>query len=88
MCSSDLSPPADHGQGEGKTISLAPNKFDVISEAEMFWRDRYVWLQQRGYELRKRYHPDWVAPWLRSGLKRQRYEDNLEIGVSTLQSAG
>ncbi|KAJ3477233.1 hypothetical protein NLI96_g10607 [Meripilus lineatus] len=27
---------------------------------EIFWRDHQVWLQEKGYMLRPRYHPDWI----------------------------
>lgn len=34
-----------------------------LYEPEIFWRDHYLWLQDKGYLLRPRYHPDWVASW-------------------------
>lgn len=27
---------------------------------EAFWRDHQVWLQEKGYMLRPRFHPDWI----------------------------
>lgn len=30
---------------------------------EVFWRDLYLWLEEKGYRFRPRYHPDWVASW-------------------------
>ena len=30
---------------------------------EASWRDRQPFLQSRGYQLRKRYHQDWVPTW-------------------------
>ena len=30
---------------------------------EIFWRDLYFWLREKGYALRTRYHPEWVASW-------------------------
>ncbi|KAJ7081129.1 kinase-like domain-containing protein [Mycena belliarum] len=30
---------------------------------ELFWRDHQAWLQDCGYMLRPRYHPDWKPSW-------------------------
>ncbi len=30
---------------------------------EYFWRDACEWLDQQGYKLRPRYHPDWIPSW-------------------------
>ncbi|RPD53219.1 hypothetical protein L227DRAFT_658388 [Lentinus tigrinus ALCF2SS1-6] len=35
----------------------------LLTEGEIFWRERYDWLQQSGYSLRPRYRPDWVPSW-------------------------
>lgn len=29
---------------------------------ELFWRDHYHWLNEKGYLLQPRYHPEWVLP--------------------------
>lgn len=42
-----------------------------LDDGEKFWRDRYEWLQQRGYVLRPRYKPDWVPSW--TGSKKLPY---------------
>lgn len=34
-----------------------------LYKLELYWRDRYHWLKERGYLLRPRYHPEWVASW-------------------------
>ena len=34
-----------------------------LYDYEYFWRDSYHWLKERGYLLRPRYHPEWVASW-------------------------
>ncbi|KAG6884142.1 hypothetical protein C0993_000979 [Termitomyces sp. T159_Od127] len=34
-----------------------------LSEKEIFWRDHYNFLKDRGYTLRNRYNPDWVPSW-------------------------
>ncbi|CAL1706278.1 unnamed protein product [Somion occarium] len=35
--------------------------YTVLWPSELFWRDHQPWLAERGYMLRPRYHPDWVA---------------------------
>ncbi|KAI0709588.1 kinase-like domain-containing protein [Cerioporus squamosus] len=35
----------------------------LLTEGEIFWRERYDWLRQSGYELRPRYRPDWTPSW-------------------------
>ncbi|KAJ3725966.1 kinase-like domain-containing protein [Lentinula raphanica] len=35
-----------------------------LSQSESFWRDHYDWLKSKGYLLRPRYHPNWVASWI------------------------
>ncbi|THU85941.1 hypothetical protein K435DRAFT_969298 [Dendrothele bispora CBS 962.96] len=44
-----------------------------LNDAESFWRDHASWLQERGYQLRPRYQPDWKPSWL-DGKKRSRFE--------------
>ena len=49
---------------------------------EHFWRDHQPWLQESGYLLRPRYHPDWVASWIRDKNKDPlRCEDAIENTV-------
>lgn len=38
-----------------------------LTEAEIWWRDHQVWLQECGYMLRPRYRPDWVPSWHKDG---------------------
>lgn len=47
--------------------------------AEIYWRDHYFWLEERGYRLRPRYHPDWVASWKDTDKNWMRCEDS-QIG--------
>ena len=42
-------------------------KYAKLSRGEVPWRGRYVWLKERGYQLRSRYSPDWKASWLENG---------------------
>ncbi|KAJ3776849.1 kinase-like domain-containing protein [Lentinula raphanica] len=44
--------------------------------SEVFWRDHYEWLKNKGYLLRPRYHPDWVPSWSESTLFPYRFEDS------------
>lgn len=48
-----------------------------LHDGEIFWRDRYDWLEQRGYELRTRYKPDWVPSWKGTGRVCLAFEDGL-----------
>ncbi len=46
--------------------TMPTNKYGVSEELtsyEIFWRDTYHFLCERGYKLRPRYHPDWVPSW-------------------------
>lgn len=57
-----------------------------LYEPEIFWRDHYLWLQDKGYLLRPRYHPDWVASWKGDPTKLHFFcEDGQPSHVSTFQ---
>lgn len=45
-----------------------------LYRTEVFWRELYFWLEEKGYRLRPRYHPDWVASW-KKGDNWLRSED-------------
>ncbi|KAI0779507.1 hypothetical protein C8Q74DRAFT_1367393 [Fomes fomentarius] len=49
----------------------------LLSKREIFWRDRYEWLQQSGYSLRPRYAPDWVPSWKGTNKSRLLVEDGI-----------
>lgn len=49
----------------------------TLLEYEIWWRDRYVMLEERGYRLRPRFRTDWVACWRTSGRSRAGKEDSL-----------
>ncbi|KAJ7591546.1 hypothetical protein C8J56DRAFT_1047755 [Mycena floridula] len=36
---------------------------DVLKGYEIFWCDRYRWLESTGYKLRRRYNPGWIPSW-------------------------
>ena len=55
----------------------------VLDEVETPWRDRQPFLQARGYALRPRYRPGWVASWtLNKALDAPLCEDYIEHPVS------
>ena len=54
---------AEHSAPETNVVSLDP-LYGGLREHEYYWRDRQVWLAERGYMLRPRYKPDWKPSWL------------------------
>lgn len=56
----------------------------MLDEFECFWRDLQVWLAGRGYMLRARYRPGWVASWKCTGERPLRCEDSLRLRVSNV----
>ena len=58
-----------------------PAKRGLLSERETFWRDRYDWLKEHGYELRPRFRPGWTPSW--QGTKRTiiSCEDGMRLMV-------
>jgi hypothetical protein len=44
---------------------------------ELYWRDRYVSFKARGYLLRPRYNPEWVASWKGTNKNWLECEDGL-----------
>ncbi|KAJ7092080.1 hypothetical protein B0H15DRAFT_835358 [Mycena belliarum] len=56
-----------------------------LTDQEIFWRDRQVWLQQSaGYMLRPRFRPGWTPSWRRTGSFWLDTEDGIPLlrGVS------
>lgn len=50
---------------------------------ELFWRNHFLFLKDRGYLLRPRYHPDWIASWKgRANTSFLLYEDGQILDVS------
>ncbi|CAL1706324.1 unnamed protein product [Somion occarium] len=47
-----------------------------LRPGEVFWRDHQQWLQERGYMLRPRYRPGWVASWKDKDPMYWNYEDS------------
>ena len=56
--------------------------FARLDEQEEFWRDHTDLLESRGYRLRPRYRPGWVASWTVKNVERIRCEDFISLNVS------
>ncbi|KAF5347697.1 hypothetical protein D9757_013495 [Collybiopsis confluens] len=48
---------------------------EVLLDFELFWASHYDWLRERGYLLRPRYRPGWVASWVGTKKWRKDCED-------------
>ncbi|KAI9451013.1 hypothetical protein BJY52DRAFT_1419337 [Lactarius psammicola] len=55
----------------------------TLVNSELWWRDRYRDIQERGYKLRPRYQPDWEPSWIKSKKDFFLVED----GQSTITRA-
>ena len=49
---------------------------------EIFWKERYFFLEGRGYTLRPRYHPDWKPSWIGTDRHPMFCEDSIVLVVS------
>lgn len=56
---------------------------DSLSEGEIWWRDHYKWLDERGYQLRPRLTPGWVPSWLGKDVW-PRFCEDFETHIVTL----
>ncbi|TCD60159.1 hypothetical protein EIP91_010630 [Steccherinum ochraceum] len=50
---------------EGKALRPSSHRVDGTNllASEIFWRDHYLQLMEKGYVLRRRYEPTWEASW-------------------------
>ncbi|KAG2076601.1 hypothetical protein BDR04DRAFT_1125659 [Suillus decipiens] len=48
-----------------------------LSEFEIWWRDHYNFLKEKGYTLRSRYSPDWVPSWTNTNKAPIDCEDGI-----------
>ncbi len=55
----------------------------TLVNSELWWRDRYYDIQERGYKLRPRYHPRWEPSW--NKLKKDFF--SVEDGQATIVSS-
>lgn len=54
----------------------------TLFDSELWWRDHYQVLENRGYRLRPRYRPDWAPSWKKSGKDFYTVEDGQPTLVS------
>lgn len=54
-----------------------------LSSKEMFWRDHYDWLNEKGYSLRSRYKPDWKRSWIGTSKHPMECDDGLVLIASS-----
>ncbi|KAA1473401.1 hypothetical protein DENSPDRAFT_272897 [Dentipellis sp. KUC8613] len=59
----------------------------VVAYGETWWREHYHWLQRSGYQLRPRYHPDWVSPWEGTHKDYNDFEEGQRILRYSLMDA-
>ncbi|KZV79517.1 hypothetical protein EXIGLDRAFT_586319, partial [Exidia glandulosa HHB12029] len=50
-----------------------------LKTAEKFWRDIQPYLLSKGYRLRPRYAPGWVAPWIGTDIYPRHFEDHISL---------
>ncbi|KAI0744016.1 hypothetical protein C8Q80DRAFT_1184545 [Daedaleopsis nitida] len=53
----------------------------TLPEREIFWRNRYDWLASKGYRLRPRYKPGWIASWQNTNKTSLDCEDGVELAT-------
>ena len=56
----------------------------TLFDSELWWRNQYLEIENHGYRLRPRYHPDWVPSWKKSGRDFFTTEDGQPTLVSVL----
>nr|VWP01567.1 Efflux pump FUB11 (Fusaric acid biosynthesis protein 11) [Ganoderma boninense] len=54
--------------------------YDLLP-GEIFWKNRYLFLHDRGYALRPRYHPDWKPSWIGTNRKPFFCEDSIMLNI-------
>ena len=64
-----------------QSMDLVDNSHE-LRDREVFWRDHYDWLKERGYLLRPRYRPGWVASWIGTDIKFPEKCEDYYIAVS------
>ncbi|KAJ6488791.1 hypothetical protein C8R45DRAFT_901672 [Mycena sanguinolenta] len=45
------------------SVTLSESSTQLLSLSEQFWARSYEFLLARGYQLRPRYHPEWIPSW-------------------------
>ncbi|KAJ8520793.1 hypothetical protein ONZ45_g2432 [Pleurotus djamor] len=58
-----------------------------LSQFELFWREKFDWLTENGYQLRSRYHPDWKPSWKVTNKPFYECSDCLQSHYPTIVDA-
>ncbi len=58
-----------------------PAKRGLLSEREIYWRERHDWLKERGFELRPRFRPGWTPSWKGTNRTIISCEDGMRLMV-------
>lgn len=66
--------PEAAGEPESRLASIG-NSAAQLRGHEMAWRDKQRFLEERGYMLRPRFHPEWVPSWISNGQNPMLQED-------------
>ncbi|KAH9045928.1 kinase-like domain-containing protein [Lactarius deliciosus] len=61
---------------------LGTRERGTLVKSELWWRDHYYDLEERGYKLRPRYHPRWKPSWINSKKDFFSVEDGQPTIVS------
>jgi hypothetical protein len=62
--------------------AAARRALGALHGLEVWWRDHQVWLQERGYMLRKRFRPGWTPSWWATDDYPNLHEDGQISQVS------
>lgn len=65
-------------------VGQTDREIGTLYTSEQWWRDQYFEIEDHGYELRPRYHPDWKPSWRRSGKDFFSMEDGQPTIVSAI----
>jgi hypothetical protein len=74
-------PPLDSTSTKHVTLSPEDRFYELALDEEM-WRDRFLFLLERGLELRPRYRPEWTPSWLGTNMIPEYCEDSKSKTVS------
>ncbi|GBE85440.1 predicted protein [Sparassis crispa] len=59
----------------------------ALHPGEIFWRDRQPYLNDHGYALRPRYHPDWSPSWEGTNMDPMFCEDSIALRINMVIDA-
>ncbi|KAL6300706.1 hypothetical protein BKA93DRAFT_507980 [Sparassis latifolia] len=59
----------------------------ALHPGEIFWRDRQPYLNDHGYALRPRYHPDWSPSWEGTNMDPMFCEDSIALRINVVIDA-